>query len=119
MSVDRWLPILVAAGHLGMEPTLWFRYWLRCQMARSWPSAQATIGSAASARVGIWSQEVLVGYSFTAGGEYYGGSMKRWLPKLGLDDYMRQLKERKLSVRYRRANPDQSIILPEDWPAFT
>jgi hypothetical protein len=43
---------------------------------------------------------VLVGYSFTAAGEYFGGSMKRWLP-----------------IRYRRANPDQSIILPEDWPA--
>jgi hypothetical protein len=126
------------------------RGWLDSRAARSWPSAEATIQSAAVAisvdgakpeetvssmlsvgvsthleaqrrieRYGpavVW--VVRAAYSFSVGGQYYGGYSDRGVPsEQAGTEYARRLVGKKFPVRYQPRNPEKSVVLDDEWLA--
>jgi len=59
---------------------------------------------------------VRVAYSFSVGGAYYGGYSDRAVSSEPAGaEYAQRLLGKKFPVRYRLRNPEQSVVLDDEW----
>jgi hypothetical protein len=91
---------------------------LRQRASRSWPTVTGKIlygrakGVTDSHGITTWYAEMT--YSFTTlSGDYYGGRYDHYVAnEERADEYARQMKDAKVTVRYKPSNPDTSVVTP-------
>jgi len=91
-----------------------YQKWRQNKAIAGWPVAEARIQGGQVHREGpgrIWAE---LSYSYFVG-EYRAGTyIRRFRRKEDADDFVRQVKDMRLQVRYDDANLDRSVILDRD-----
>ncbi len=79
-----------------------------------WPATEATIQSAKVHQEGVRSYWAEVTDSYYVG-EYRAGTyLRRFRKEDDADEFVRQLRDKRIQVRYKDSDPDSSVILDRD-----
>jgi len=79
-----------------------------------WPATEATIQSAKVHQEGVRRYWAEITYSYYVG-EYRAGTyLRRFRKEDDADEFVRQLRDKRIQVRYKDSDPDSSVILDRD-----
>jgi len=79
-----------------------------------WPATEATIQSAKVHQEGVRRYWAEITYSYYVG-EYRAGTyLRRFRKEDDADEFVRQLRDKRIQVRYKDSDPDNSVILDRD-----
>lgn len=79
-----------------------------------WPSTEATVQSGGVHKERVMRYWAEITYSYFVG-EYRSGTyVRRFRREEHAEDFVRQLKDKRIQVRYRDSDPDSSVILDRD-----
>ena len=79
-----------------------------------WPATEATIQSAKVHQEGVRRYWAEITYSYCVG-EYRAGTyLRRFRKEDDADEFVRQLRDKRIQVRYKDSDPDNSVILDRD-----
>jgi hypothetical protein len=91
-----------------------YQKWRQNQATAGWPATDATILNGQVHKEGlrrIWAE---LTYSYYVG-EYRAGKYVRRFRKEGdADEFIRQVRDKRVQVHYDRSDPEQSVILDRD-----
>lgn len=91
----------------------WYQKWRQDRAMAGWPSTDATIlgGSAHKEGMRHWAE---VTYSYYVGEYRAGKYLRRFRREQDADEFLRQVKDKRVQVHYNPDNPDKSVILDRD-----
>jgi hypothetical protein len=79
--------------------------------AQGWPSIEGRIISSQAARIQNTSRfMVTLEYSFFLDGYHYGKYTHEFSKEADANEFARQLKDKRVQIRYQPANPDKSVL---------
>jgi hypothetical protein len=79
-----------------------------------WPATEATIQSAKVHQEGVRRYWAEITYTYYVG-EYRAGTyLRRFRKEDDADEFVRQLRDKRIQVRYKDSDPDNSVILDRD-----
>lgn len=109
------VPMLKILLYLGAGwGTLLFKRWRRSsqeQKAVGWPGTDGTILSGVVAKIPKTTKyAATLSYFYFVGGYQSGEYTREFGNETDADDFMRQMKGRKLMVRYDEARPESSVV---------
>jgi hypothetical protein len=91
-----------------------YQKWRQNKAMAGWPVTDGTILSGQVHREGRRRYWAEIAYHYFVG-EYRSGTyVRRFRKEEDADAFVRQVKEKRLQVRYSDANPEQSVILDRD-----
>ena len=91
-----------------------YQKWRQNKAMAGWPVTDGTILSGQVHREGRRRYWAEIAYCYFVG-EYRSGTyVRRFRKEEDADAFVRQVKEKRLQVRYSDANPEQSVILDRD-----
>ena len=91
-----------------------YQKWRQNKAMAGWPVTDGTILSGQVHREGRRRYWAEIAYYYFVG-EYRSGTyVRRFRKEEDADAFVRQVKEKRLQVRYNDANPEQSVILDRD-----
>lgn len=121
-----WGPILVGAFKLlkgfGLLPGAiaaigvrkLYQKWRQRQAIAGWPATGATIQSGVVHQKGARSHWAEITYSYYVGEYRAGHYVRHFRKEEQASEFIRQLKDKRIQVRYNDADPDKSVILERD-----
>jgi Protein of unknown function (DUF3592) len=99
---------------LGLSAKKSFQQWRQNRAIAGWPTTEATIVSGGVHQEGLWRTWAELTYSYCVG-EYRAGTyIRRFRKEQDADDFVRQMRDKRIQVRYDQANPDRSVLLDRD-----
>ena len=79
-----------------------------------WPTTEATVQSGKVHTEGLWRHWAEITYSYFVG-EYRSGTyIRRFRREEDADEFVRQMKDRRLPIHYKDTNPETSVVLDRD-----
>jgi hypothetical protein len=91
-----------------------YQKWRQRKAIAGWPTTEATIQSGEVHKHGTWSYWAEVAYTYHVGEYRLGHYVRHFRKEEQADDFVRQLKDRRIQVRFDEADPDNSVILDRD-----
>ncbi len=91
-----------------------YQKWRQRKAIAGWPTTEATIQSSEVHKHGVWSYWAEVAYTYHVGEYRLGHYVRHFRKEEQADDFVRQLKDRRIQVRFDEADPDKSVILDRD-----
>jgi hypothetical protein len=116
------LVILKLLKTFGLIPGAMAAYWLRGVFQKwrqqrafaGWPTTQATILWGKVEREGPRRSWAEITYSYCVG-EYRSGTyLRRFRDEEDADEFVRQIKDKKVQIRFKESDPETSTILDRD-----
>ncbi len=91
-----------------------YQKWRQKKAMEGWPATDATIQSGTVRKQGMRSYWAELTYTYFVG-EYRTGNYVRHFHRQEVaDDFVRQVKDKRVHVHYNQSNPDKSVILDRD-----
>jgi hypothetical protein len=90
-----------------------YQKWRQNQAMSGWPSTDATILNGQVHKEGMHSW-VEITYSYYVGEYRSGKHIHRFRREDDADEFIRQLKDKRVQVHYNASDPDKSVILDRD-----
>lgn len=91
-----------------------YQKWRQRQAIAGWPSTEALIQSGTVHHEGTRSYWAEITYSYYVGEYRAGHYLRHFRKEEQADDFIRQLKDKRIQVHYNDADPDKSVILDRD-----
>lgn len=101
-----------AAAAVGMQR--FYQRWRQKKAMEGWPATDATIQSGQVQHDSVRSYWVEITYSYYVGEYRVGRYLKHFRKEDAADDFVRQLKDKRLRVHYDPNHPDKSVFLERD-----
>ena len=94
--------------------TIYIRRWRKKRdenNAQGWPSIEGRIISSQAARVDKTTRFIVtLQYSFFLSEYHYGNYIHEFSKESDAEEFARQMKEKRIQIRYSPSNPDKSIL---------
>lgn len=92
----------------------WYQKWRQRRAVEGWPATDATILGGQAHKQGLWRAWAEIHYSYYVG-EYRSGTyVRRFRREPEADEFIRQVKDKRVHVHYDPAKPENSVILDRD-----
>jgi Protein of unknown function (DUF3592) len=91
-----------------------YQKWRQNRAIQGWPATDATLLTGEVHKQGLWSYWVEITYSYYVGEYRAGKYIRRFRREEHADDFVRQVKDKRVQVHYDSGNPDTSVILDRD-----
>jgi hypothetical protein len=91
-----------------------YQKWRQNQAMSGWPATDATIQSGEVHKKGWRSFWVELTYTYFVGEYRSGKHVHRFHREEDADEFVRQVKDKKVQVHYNASDPDKSVILDRD-----
>jgi hypothetical protein len=91
-----------------------YQKWRQNKAMTGWPSTNATIQSGSVHKEGFRSTWAELTYTYYVGEYRVGKHIHRFRREEEADDFVRQVKDKRLQVHYDASDPDNSVILDRD-----
>ncbi len=91
-----------------------YQKWRQNRAISGWPATDATIQSAQVHKQGMWSFWAEVTYTYYVGEYRLGHYVRQFRREEHADEFVRQVKDKRVQVHYDIATPDTSVILDRD-----
>ena len=92
----------------------YYQKWKQNRAVEGWPATDATIQSGQVHKEGFWSYWVELSYTYYVGEYRTGKHIHRFRREDDADEFVRQVKDKRIRVHYDDAKPDTSVILDRD-----
>jgi hypothetical protein len=91
-----------------------YQKWRQNQATAGWPSTDATIQSGQVHKEGPWRFWAEITYTYYVGEYRSGKHVHRFRREEDADNFVRQIKDKRVQVHYNASDPDKSVILDRD-----
>ena len=88
--------------------------WKQNRAIEGWPATDATIQSGQVQKQGLWSYWAEVTYTYYVDEYRVGKYVRHFRREDHADDFVREIKDKRVHVHYEANNPDKSVILDRD-----
>lgn len=92
----------------------WYQKWRQDRAVNGWPATDATILSGESHKQGMWRTWAEITYTYYVSEYHSGKYVRHFRREADADEFIRQVKDKRVHVHYDPANPEKSVILDRD-----